>query len=306
MKLPKSKIAFFDSGIGGLTVLNACVRRLQSGIFYYYGDNAHAPYGNLSEEKILSYTEKAFDVFQELNVNVAVLACNTATAVCAEHLRKAYAFPVIGAEPSVFPAAKRGGRIFVLVTRATYQSERFKLLCARARERYPQAEILPFSCDGLAGAIEKNLFEPNFDFSPHLPKGKPDLVVLGCTHYVYLKNYVENFYGCPCLDGNEGIADRLLSVLHDNFRKIWDGRPPNDFLGVLKPPTTTFFVEKRPFFGKRFKRNKNTNVRSGKIAQTPENAGETQILFLGEEGEKNRQKYEQIFGFLKSGQNFPE
>ena len=89
------KVGFFDSGIGGLTTLNDCVkyaeqfvRRGMDYTFYYYGDNFHAPYGNLSSEKINAYVDKAFEKFVDLQVDAVVLACNTVTAVCIERLRK--------------------------------------------------------------------------------------------------------------------------------------------------------------------------------------------------------------------------
>ena len=86
MGLPSTKIAFFDSGIGGLTTLATCVEYAKSHFFenldyFYYGDNLNAPYGNLPEEKIFEYTDRAFSIFQTLQVRVAVIACNTATAV---------------------------------------------------------------------------------------------------------------------------------------------------------------------------------------------------------------------------------
>ena len=111
---PKGGIAFFDSGIGGLTTLSSCVDYAQAhnlgGInYYYYGDNFHAPYGNLSEGQIFSYVDEIFSRFKSLEVSAAVLACNTATAVCAERLREKYTFPIIGLEPAILPAAKEGG-----------------------------------------------------------------------------------------------------------------------------------------------------------------------------------------------------
>ena len=163
MNLPKGGIAFFDSGVGGMTVLSACQKYFSGGVFYYYGDNARAPYGNRADEEIYAYVREAFDVFVSLGVKAVVIACNTATAVAVERLRQEYSFPIIGAEPSVFPAARQGGQVYVLSTRATHESKRYKDLCARAREREKQSDICCFACDGLAGIIENSL--PNFDFS---------------------------------------------------------------------------------------------------------------------------------------------
>jgi glutamate racemase len=241
MDIPKGGIAFFDSGIGGLTVMADCQKYFKNEIFYYYGDNRHAPYGNLSIRKIKKYVHRAFQTFEKLNVKAVVIACNTVTATCIEELRKEYSFPIVGAEPSVlkasrdaykqmhceklhnkFPQDKRlHDSIYVLTTRRTYESERFHVLCKNTQKRYPACNLQLFPCDELAGVIEKNILNPNFDYAAYLPKGQPRSVVLGCTHYIYIKKKIEEFYHCPCVDGNDGIARRLLFLLRE--LELWKG-----------------------------------------------------------------------------------
>lgn len=254
MGIPKGGIGFFDSGLGGLTVLETCSKRLQGLPIYYYGDNFRAPYGNLPTGKILTYATEAFDVFASLNVSAAVIACNTVTAVCAETFRKKYSFPIVGAEPAVMPAARAGGKVFVLATRATVESERFKKLCVRAKREYPRVLLRAFACDSLAGAIEERLFDESrhrpFDFSPFFPCGKPDSVVLGCTHYVFLKKQAENFYRCPVYDGNEGIARELVTVLKEKAFPKWEVRPLGSVFSSLSPLSTTERIIS-PFGGER-------------------------------------------------------
>ena len=126
MRIPKGGIGVFDSGIGGLTVLSECQKVCKNEVFYYFGDHTHAPYGNKSKKRIRQYTFAAMRKFRRLKVKTVVLACNTVTAVCAEELRKKFSFPIIGAEPAVLPAAKHGGTVYVLATRATCKSERYK------------------------------------------------------------------------------------------------------------------------------------------------------------------------------------
>lgn len=213
MCVPKGGVVFFDSGIGGLTVLAECKKRLPNATFYYYGDNARAPYGNLSSGQIERYVFEIFENLSRLQPSAAVIACNTVTALCVERLRKKYPFPMIGAEPAVLSAAKEGGEIFVLATKATCESERFRSLCNRAKEIYAHAEIRPFVCETLAGTIEKHVADQNFDFSPLFPKGKPNSVVLGCTHYVFIKEQMRAFYGATIYDGNAGMANRLCSFV---------------------------------------------------------------------------------------------
>ena len=234
MSKKRSGVAFFDSGIGGLTVLYECIRRGIGQPIYYYGDNEYAPYGNKSREEIRARVYSAFETFDKLNVQAAVIACNTATAVCVDALRERYDFPIVGAEPAVFTAAKHGGEVLVLTTRATYESGRFRALCQRVEQSYQNACVRLCPCDGLAGAIETHLFEKEYDFSAFLPVGQPASVVLGCTHYIYLKEYVENFYGCKAYDGNEGMARRLENLLGVQTRKGRDSQP------LVTPAQITF------------------------------------------------------------------
>lgn len=213
-RIPEGGVGFFDSGLGGLTVLSSCLKHLCGIPVYYYGDNARAPYGNLPESTIRAYTEEAFRQFASLRARAAVIACNTATAACADFLRQEYPFPVVGAEPAVRSAAVPGGLIFVLVTCATAQSARFSALCERVEREFPHARLCVCPSAGLAEAVEKHLTEgKSFPLSGLLPPGRPDAVVLGCTHYVFLKEEIRRFYGCPVYDGNEGIARELSRVL---------------------------------------------------------------------------------------------
>ncbi len=240
MHIPKGGIAFFDSGIGGMTVLKECEKLFKNQIFYYYGDNIHAPYGNKSPQHIKKYVRRAFDLFQRLEVKVAVIACNTVTAICIEELRREYSFPIIGAEPAVLGTArkyfdatklcldadmqnlrkrqrsnieKERQPIYILTTQATYESARFYTLCKKAQKYCPNVPMVAFPCKQLAKVIEKNILNEEFDYRPFLPSGKPRAVVLGCTHYIFIKKKIEGYYHCPCVDGNEGIARRLKSVL---------------------------------------------------------------------------------------------
>lgn len=227
MRIPKGGIGFFDSGIGGLTVLAECNKHLQiqREILYYYGDNAHAPYGNLEIGQMRQYVYKAFEKFRRLNAKAVVIACNTVTALFAEELRARYPFPIIGTEPAVFPAAKLDGEIFVLTTRATFESDRLHRLLQRTQEKYTSAQLRPIACDRLAGEIERHIGDLHYDYAPHLPRGKPTAVVLGCTHYIYIKEYIKAFYGCEVIDGNAGVARRLLNVLKTTKSENRDSRP---------------------------------------------------------------------------------
>lgn len=273
MQIPCGGVAFFDSGIGGLTVMAECRKYVKNEIFYYYGDNVHAPYGNLPPEKIFSYVDSAFEKLARLQVKGVVLACNTATAVCIERLRKKYPFPIIGTEPAILPAVKNGGEVLVLSTCATQKSERFLALCREAQRRFPTAELTLSPCVSLAGEIEKNLLNPSFSYLPFLPKASPNAVVLGCTHYVYIKSQIQAFYNCPVYDGNEGVANRLVATLFQGEKAVEN---------TFQIPAKT---DEKSFLGKNC-RDEQPLVTT---ARPPEN------YYLGAQKTRNKLVFEQMF-----------
>lgn len=280
MTVPKGGVAFFDSGIGGLTVMFECQKRISGLPFYYFSDTQHAPYGNLSVAQIKKLVDAVFEKIATLNPSAVVIACNTVTAVYVEELRKKYPFPIIGTEPAILPAVKSGGETLVLTTPATAKSQRLNNLIKLANNRYAQSKITVCPCETLAGEIEEALnvslknsnptspckadnvvldcaqgIETAFNvslknsnptslykgnnvvldcaqeietalnvslknFKPTLPPCKADNVVLGCTHYIYMKEYVSNFYNAKTFDGNQGIANRLIQVLRKTGKKI--------------------------------------------------------------------------------------
>ncbi len=297
----KGKIAFFDSGIGGLTVLRACMERLENYEYYYYGDNARAPYGNLPKERIRQYLIEAFTLFEDLKMDAVVLACNTATAVCMEELRERYGFPIIGTEPAVFPAAAMGGEVLVLATRTTVESERLVRLLDKACRAYPSTRFRVVACDELAGGIERGIvFE---ELKKYLPICNPSAVVLGCTHYVFLKNEVERFYNVPVFDGNDGVASRLKYILEDgkkyeiakNFVKSRDERPLFDFSKKNVCFQRADAEEGREFFS--------TGLKKGFLLQKwqkiskndKKTANFAHVYFLGSGEKINYEKCKQMF-----------
>lgn len=204
------RVGIFDSGVGGLNVLGACMRRLPDCRYYYYGDNRHAPYGSRSEGEILCFVRAALKKFRRLGVDAAVLACNTATAVCAERMRAEFSFPVIGMEPAVAPAARLCNNVLVLATPLTADSARLHALLAR----FPDCRFTVCPLPNLAGAIERYFaLGERLTISDHLPPGHFDGVVLGCTHYPFFGREIGEFYRAPVFDGADGTANRLFSVL---------------------------------------------------------------------------------------------
>ncbi len=207
------RVAFFDSGIGGLNLLAECARRLPNVNFTYFADNYNMPYGVLQKDELLSKAESFFEKIAATNPQAAVIACNTVTAVCAKRLREEYSFPIIGIEPAVKPAAHNGKKCLVLATNATANSEAIRNLV----EKFGNGTTRVVACPNLAAYIERNIFNiDEGEVVKMLPRTSADSVVIGCTHYTYAKNAIKKFYGCEVFDGIEGTAVRLCSTLSLN------------------------------------------------------------------------------------------
>ena len=256
MKKYACTVGIFDSGIGGLTVLKECLAGAPACRYLYYGDNLRAPYGERSPEEILSFVREALKKFKRRRVDAVVIACNTATAVAVDAVRRELSFPISGMEPAVKPAAERGGNILVLSTPRTAESARMKMLTGR----FPDCRFRVFPAPALAGAIERCLTKgETLYLAAHLPEGKYDSVVLGCTHYVFYKKEIADFYAAKVFDGSAGTAKRLFEVI----RNIDLGRA--DHLLPTKNPNNCFsFCEKNSvkFVGKCRKINKSVFLRT--------------------------------------------
>ena len=185
-------IGVFDSGLGGLSVLDALVAALPQADFRYYADTAHVPYGSKSEAEIQRRVLAIGHELATLGCGLLVVACNTATAAAVEALRAAHpGIPVVGVEPGIKPAAQetRSGRIAVLATESTAKSSRLHKLI---RDHAAGVDVLVEPCPGWATHVEMlRLDDPALAVDvrarvePLLASGA-DRIVLGCTHYSFL------------------------------------------------------------------------------------------------------------------------
>ena len=207
-------IGLMDSGFGGVNVLAAAVRRLPEEDFIFLGDNLHAPYGDRTPEEVLHYTRQAVNQLISLGCKAIVIACNTATSAAAAALREELSLPIIGMEPALKPASMLpcDGSVLVMATAMTLKLEKFQHLM----DRYGQ-NALPVPCPGLvelieAGELEGPRIQALLDqlLSPHLRR-PIKAVVLGCTHYVFLKRALAAYLpeGVALVDGNAGTAREL-------------------------------------------------------------------------------------------------
>ena len=214
-------IGVFDSGVGGLSVLRALHQQLPAAPLLYVADSAHAPYGERSDAFVI---ERSQHVAQHLLAEGAVgivIACNTATAAAAQQLRARWPdVPIVGVEPGLKPAvaASRSGRIGVLATPGTLASEKFrKLLHAQPAG----VSVLSRPCPGLADLIEQgDLDAPSLraaidEHCAALKSAEVDTVVLGCTHYAFVREQIEIAMGprVQIIDTAEAVARQAVRVL---------------------------------------------------------------------------------------------
>ena len=229
-----SSIGVFDSGVGGISVLRDMVKLLPEEKFIYYGDNKNAPYGTRSEEEIRTLAVASANVLLSYNIKALVIACNTATSAAAACLREKLTIPVVGMEPALKPASLswHGGRILVLATPATLRQQKFRLL----NEKYGEHAVI-HPCPGLMDLVEegdmhseklKNYIRGILDEY----KGEQlDGIVLGCTHYVFLKPlFRESAPQIPLFDGNDGTARRLRYLLEEGNMRSASGSGGVEFL----------------------------------------------------------------------------
>ena len=214
MEKNRKPIGVFDSGVGGISVLRELTALMPNENYIFYGDSGHAPYGTKTLEEVRCLTCADAEHLLEQGVKALVVACNTATSAAIQTLRERYQdMPVIGIEPALKPAVLSGGhpRVLVMATPMTLREEKFLQLMNRFQER---AEILPLPCPGLVEFVERG--ELSGDrllqfltelFAAH--RSEPvDCVVLGCTHYPFVRDAIQQVLGChvKIFDGGAGTA----------------------------------------------------------------------------------------------------
>lgn len=216
------KIGFFDSGIGGITVLYDTLKILPNEDYIYYADTLNVPYGPKPKEEVKKYIFNAVEFLVQQDVKAIVIACNTATSVAIKDLRVKYSIPIIGMEPAVKPAIEknkeRNKRILVTATALTLKEEKLKNLISRLDNEHV-VDLLPLP--GLVQFAEKLEFHEEIVL-PYLKEQllKYDLndyetIVLGCTHFSYFKDMFQKLFSSQVniIDGNIGTAKNLKRTL---------------------------------------------------------------------------------------------
>lgn len=218
--LSSSPIGVMDSGVGGISVLKHVHALLPHEDLIYFADSKHAPYGSKTADEITARCMQITDFLLQKNVKAIVVACNTATAAAIDELRETFDIPIIGMEPAVKPAAEasRNGVIGVLATVGTLKSAQFAALL----ESYGRnVKVVTQACVGLVECIERGELDTPETKAlirqytmPLLAEGA-DTIVLGCTHYPFVKEAIREIVGenISLIDTGAAVAKQLKRQL---------------------------------------------------------------------------------------------
>lgn len=226
------RIAFFDSGVGGVTVLAEAVKLLPKEDYIYYADSLHVPYGPKPKSDVKNFIFNAVDCLAEQGIKALVVACNTATSVAIQDLRERYAFPVIGMEPAVKPAVENTGggkRVLVLATELTLKETKFRDLVSMIDqdgivdslpmpELVELAEKLTFDAEAVVPCLKRKFAS--------LELGRYGTVVLGCTHFAFFRSSLRKVLasGTEIIDGAYGTLRQLTHKLDEAEYQAGEGQ----------------------------------------------------------------------------------
>lgn len=217
-------IGIFDSGIGGISILNELFKELRNEKFIYLADNKNCPYGSKSKKIITKLSIKNCKELIKLNCKIIIVACNTSTTNSIESLRKIFNCPIIGIEPGIKPAIleTKTKKIGVLATEKTLSSDVFlKTQDSNNKEKIKIYEQPGF---GLVESLEKGvqiksiLFKQklNLYLFPMIEKNI-DHLVLGCTHYNFLKDEIKKIIGdkIKIVDSIMPVVNQTKKILNE-------------------------------------------------------------------------------------------
>ena len=221
----KRPIGVFDSGVGGLSVLIELQKILPNESFVFLADQFYVPYGEKTKKELVNLTSRISNYFiKNHNIKMMVVACNTATCGAIDELRKKYTLPIVGTVPAIKTAAEntKSKTIAVISTPSTSQSIALKKLI---KDNCQGLAVLNIGCKDLENVVEEGEFhtvEVNkllLKYLKDIKNSNTDYLVLGCTHYPFLKKYITKILGSKVklIDGGKAIAKHTKSLLTNHF-----------------------------------------------------------------------------------------
>lgn len=219
--MEKKAIGFLDSGVGGLTVVKEAMKQLPNESIYYIGDNARCPYGPRPKEEIVEFTWDLTQFLLTKNIKMLVIACNTATAVALDEIRKRVDIPVVGV---ILPGSRaaikysRNKRIGVIGTVGTIGSNVYE---DTLHEKHPDVYTASISCPKFVPLVESNQINTSiakkvvFESLEPLTKMGLDTLILGCTHYPLLSPLIKKVMGdkVTLIDSGAETVSEVSTIL---------------------------------------------------------------------------------------------
>lgn len=249
--MSQNPIGVMDSGVGGISVLKHIHAQLPHEALIYYADSRYAPYGNRSPQEIQQRCFAIADFLIAQQVKAIVVACNTATAAAIAEMRARYTLPIIGMEPAVKPAAaaSKNGIVGVLATVGTLKSAQF----AGLLESYGRnVKVVTQGCVGLVECIERGELDAAHTHdliqqytAPLLAEGA-DTIVLGCTHYPFLRAHIQNIVGdhISIIDTGAAVAKQLQhKLIEQQLSTDHKGAPHITFYSNNQQPEAASVIE---------------------------------------------------------------
>lgn len=234
-------IAFFDSGIGGLTVLNKVKAILPNEKFLYYGDTLHMPYGEKTKEQLLEYSDNIFKFFESKGAKAVVMACNTTSSVIYEEVKDKYNFklyPIVQSVSKIL-ASLDVKTLGIFATRATIESGAYQNEIAKYN---PEINVVGQYCPNWVHIVEENSMNSEENQAIILSdlekmlQNKPEKIVLGCTHYPFLTSVLsklvpESMFIDPAVD----FANFIKQDLQKSNLLATDGISSEEFYVSSNP-----------------------------------------------------------------------
>ena len=219
-------IGVFDSGVGGLSILKELQLLLPNENYIFLADQLHVPYGEKSKRQLTLLSYRIADYFLIHDVKLMVVACNTATCYTISSLRKKYSLPIVGTVPAIKLASEntKTGIVAVISTPATAKSKTLKELI---KNHCRDITVLNIGCKNLENAVETGKFNDAkvidllVKYLNQIRHSDIDYLVLGCTHYPFLKDTIKKLVNpsVKIIDSGPAIAKRVKSLLTDHFIK---------------------------------------------------------------------------------------
>lgn len=212
-----------DSGVGGLTVVKEVIRQLPREKVIYFGDTARSPYGPRSAEEVIQFTRQIVDYLIQFDPKMIVIACNTASAVALDDIRSRVSIPVIGViHPGARAAitATKSGYIGVIGTVGTVKSGAYRQALTRLS---PHVEVISQACPSFVPLVERGMYRSSETWQVVRDSLEPiratpiDTLVLGCTHYPFLREAIQEVMGSSVelINSAEETAREVSTILHD-------------------------------------------------------------------------------------------